>query len=244
LASVLEFAHLGMSYAFDPSVARIDAPPVAVATSPYYLLDLALTAYKSSTGITIVILTCIVEMAFALWIASRFRLAYGAMTLFFILGDAMIATALTNDRPILAIHFVQALVAGIVADVILARNRGSHLALPTLETMRAFAVLVPLAYYGSFFALTIAIEGTWWSWMSIVDALALSVAAGYGLTLLMREPAPLQPASIAAFGRDFSTGDRRRRAPVFAALLIVLEPTLYLAVFGMILYAYHLICTI
>ena len=245
LASILEFAHLGMSYAFDPSVARMDAPPALIASSPYYLLDAALTWYKSSTGMTIVVLTCIVEMAFALWIASRFRLARGAMTVFFVLGDSMIATALTNDRPILFIHFAQALVAGIVADVVLARNRAPHDTLPTLRTMRAFAVLVPLAYYGTFFALTIAIEGTWWSWMPIAGTLVLSVAAAFGLTMLMRdsEPAAL-PVPPFVVAQGLASSDRRAKAPVLAALRIVAEPALYLAVFGMLLYAYHVICTI
>jgi hypothetical protein len=248
VASILEFAHLGMSYAFDPSVARMDAAPVAAAGSPYALLDAALTQYKLGTGITIIILTAIVEMAFALWIASRFRLAPGAMTVFFVLGDTMIATALTNDRPILAIHFFQALVAGIVADVILARGRGPRVELPNLRTIRTLAILVPLAYYGTFFALTIAIEGTWWSWALISSTLVWTVAAGFGLTLLMREPAPLEASRIAiappsiAFPRELVTA--MRRPPILAALAIVLEPAMYLAVIGMILLGVHYICTI
>jgi hypothetical protein len=245
LASILEFAHLGMSYAFDPSVAYMDSPPPQVAASSYYLLDLALAEYKASTGVIIIILTSIVEMAFALWIASRFRLAAGAMTLFFVVGDSLIASALTNDRPIFAIHFLQALAAGIVADIILARSRGSRIELPSLKTLRTFAVLVPIAYYGAFFALTIAIEGTWWHWTLIADTLVWSVAAGFGLTLLMREPEPLEPAPAAfSFSRDLEVGIRRSRTRVLAALVVVLEPALYLAVGTMLVLAYHLICTI
>jgi hypothetical protein len=245
LAAILEFAHLGMSYAFDPSVARMDAPPPQVASSPYYLLDLAIASYKLGTGLMIVLLTCIVEMAFALWIASRFRLAPGAMTVFFVLGDSMIASALTNDRPIFVIHVVQALVAGIVADIILARSRGSGLSLPSLRTMRTFAVLVPLAYYGTFFGLTIAMEGTWWGWTLIAYTLVLGVAAGFGLTLLMREPLPLEAGSTStACPRErFMLGPQHKKR-VLAALLIVLEPGLYLAVAAMIIYALHVICTV
>jgi hypothetical protein len=244
VASILEFAHLGMSYAFDPSVARMDAAPTQVAGSPYALLYAALAQYKLGTGVTIILLTAIVEMAFALWIASRFRLAPGAMTVFFILGDTMIATALTNDRPILAIHFTQALVAGIVADIILARARGSRIELPSLRTMRTFAILVPLAYYSTFFALTIAIEGTWWSWSLIASTIVWTVAAGFGLTLLMREPTPLEsivPGFAPALHSRVQTATRR---PILAAALIVVEPALYLAVIGMVLLAVHYICTI
>ncbi len=244
LASILEFAHLGMSYAFDPSVAHMDAPPAQVVGSPYALLYAALAQYKLGTGITIVILTAIVEMAFALWIASRFRLAPGAMTAFFVLGDTMIATALTNDRPILAIHFAQALVAGIVADAILARGRGSRIALPSLRTMRTFAIFVPLAYYGTFFALSIAIEGTWWSWSLIASTLVWTVAAGFGLTLLMREPAPLGAVVSAGASQRASRARDTTRPRILTALVIVLEPAMYLAVIGMVLLGVHYICTL
>jgi hypothetical protein len=193
LASILEFAHLGMSYAFDPSAARMDAPPDQVATSPYYLLQVALVLYKTGTGVMIVLLTALVEMAFALWIASRFLLAPGAMTLFFLLGDGMIAAALTNDRPILIIRLCMDVVAGLVADGILARKRAKPLALPSLRRLRTFAIFVPLAYYGTFFGLTIALEGTWWNWSLIGGVIVWSVLVGFGLTFLMSEPAPLEP---------------------------------------------------
>jgi hypothetical protein len=198
LASILEFAHLGMSYAFDASAAKMDAPPDQIATSPEYLLQVALVLYKTGTGVMIILLTALVQMAFALWIASRFRLAPGAMTIFFVLGDAMMAAALTNDRPLLLIHVTMALVAGIVADVVLARGRGATFGLPSLRVMRTFAIAVPLAYYGTFFGMTLALEGSWWNWSLIVGTMTWSVIVGFGLTFLMSEPAPLTPpASLA-----------------------------------------------
>ncbi len=247
IASVLEFAHLGMSYAFDPSVARMDAPPQPLAHSPLALLDAGIAFYKMSTGVTIVLLTTFLVMAFALWIASRFRLAPGAMTLFFVLGDSMIASALTNDRPILLIHVIQALVAGIVADVVLARSRGARPALPSLATMRTFGVLVPLAYYGTFFALTYAIEGTWWSANLVAGTLMWSIVVGFGLTFLMREPLPLDFAldarALARFARDDENEEvTARRAPL-PVIVIVLERAMYLAVAVLILLVVHFICT-
>jgi hypothetical protein len=247
LASVLEFAHLGMSYAFDPSVARMDAPPTLTPGSTMATLDAGIAFFKMSTGVTIVLLTTFVVMAFALWLASRFRLAPGAMTLFFMLGDSMIAAALTNDRPILLIHFFQALVAGIVADVVLARSRGARPALPSLATMRAFGVLVPLAYYGTFFALTYALEGTWWDANLVAGTLMWSIVVGFGLTFLMREPMPLDFAldarPLARFARDgagAAVAGSRRPLPV---AVIVLERAMYLAVAVLILWVVHFICT-
>ncbi len=193
VAAVLEFAHLGMSYAFDASAAKMDAPPDQVATSPEYLLQVALVLYKTGTGVMIIILTALVQMAFALWLASRFRLAPGAMAIFFVLGDSMMAAALTNDRPLLLIHFTMALVAGIVADIVLARGRGASFGLPSLRVLRTFAIAVPLAYYGTFFGMTLALEGSWWNWALIAGTMTWSVIAGFGLTFLMNEPAPLTP---------------------------------------------------
>jgi hypothetical protein len=200
LAAILEFAHLGMSYAFDPSAARMDAPPSEVANSPYYLLDVALVLYKTGTGVMIVILTSLVGMAFALYLASRFRLAPGAMTLFFVLGDSMMAAALTNDRPLLAIHFVKALVAGIVADTILARGRtrGAPPAGADTKVLRRFGIFVPAAYYGTFFTLTIGFEGTWWNWNLVLGTLVWSILAGYGLTFLVGDSSPFAPRRAVA----------------------------------------------
>lgn len=213
LAAVLEFAHLGMSYAFDPSVSRADAPPAQVATSPYYLLAVALVLYKTGSGVLIVILTALVEMAFALWVASRFRLAFGAMTLFFVCGDGMIAAALTNDRPLLAIHLTMAFVAGVVADVILARGRRPTLSLPSLRVMRRFGAYVPIAYYGTFFAATLALTGTWWNWSLVFGSIVWSVLAGYGLTFLLNEPLPLiADPLVIAYGDGTAGGTLERDA--------------------------------
>jgi hypothetical protein len=218
LAAIIEFAHLGMSYAFDPSAARMDAPPAEVASSPYYLLDVALVLYKTGTGVMIVILTSLVSMAFALWVASRMRLAFGALTIFFVLGDMMMAAALTNDRPLLFIHICMALVAGLVGDIVLLRARTKVLALPSLRVLRRFAVLVPIAYYGTFFALTIALEGTWWNWSLVVGTIVWSVLAGFGLTFLMNEPAPLETAVLSeAFGSLVSGNETRQSQATVAA---------------------------
>lgn len=191
LAAVIEFAHLGMSYAFDPSAARMDAPPAEVATSANYLLDVALVLYKTGTGIMIVILTSLVGMAFMLYAASRMRLAFGALTVYFVLGDSMMAAALTNDRPLLFIHICNAFVAGLIGDIILWRGRSKTIALPRLQVLRTLGIAVPIAYYGTFFALTIALEGTWWNWNLVFGSIVWSVLAGYGLTFLMSEPVPL-----------------------------------------------------
>ena len=181
-AAILEFVHLGTSYAFDASAARMDAPPREVATSADYFTTTAIVLYKTGTGIMVVILQSLIEMIFAIWLVSRFRLASGAMTIFFVLGDSMMAAALTNDRPLVLVHIGMAVVAGLVADTLIARTRPSQMRFGALQL---FGFVVPIAYFATFFALTIALEGTWWNWSLIGGALVWSGLAGVSLATLV-----------------------------------------------------------
>ncbi len=184
LAACLEFVHLGTSYAFDASTARIDAPPPALASSLDYFTATAIELYKTGTGVMIVILQALIEMTFVIWLVSRFRLAPGALTLFLVLGDGMMAAALTNDRPLLLIHLGMALVAGIVGDTLIARARGAVAG----AALQRFGALVPLAYFGTYFALTVALEGTWWNPSLIGGVLVWSGLAGAALATLAAVP--------------------------------------------------------
>jgi len=118
------------------------------------------------------------------WLVSRFRLAPGALTVFLVLGDGMMAAALTNDRPMLVIHLAMAFVAGVVGDTLIARSRGAMRG----GALQAFGFLVPLAYFGTYFALTIALEGTWWNWSLVGGVLVWSALAGAALGTLVGAP--------------------------------------------------------
>jgi hypothetical protein len=174
LAAWLEFIHLGTAYAFDPAASRMYAPPNGVIYSPDYFTAATLVLYKTGSGVAIVLLQTLILMAFVLWLVARFRLAPGALTLFFLLGNGMIAAALTNDTPLLATYLTMSVVAGIVGDLLVARGAG----------LRLVGVVVPVAYYGSYFAFTLATGGVWWDWNLILGALVWSACAGGGLALL------------------------------------------------------------
>jgi hypothetical protein len=174
LAAWLEFIHLGTAYAFDPAAARIYAPPNGVLYSPEYFTASTLVLYKTGAGVAIVILQALILMAFALWLVTRFRLAPGALTLFFVLGNGMIAAALTNDTPLLVTYLAMSFVAGIVGDLLVAR--GAPLTL--------FGVVVPVTYYATYFAATLATGGAWWDWNLMLGALVWCACAGGGLALL------------------------------------------------------------
>jgi hypothetical protein len=185
LAAWLEFIHLGTAYAFDPAAARMYAPPNDAVSSPDYFIATTLVLYKTGSGVAIVILQTLILMAFTLWLVSRFRLATGALTLFFVLGNGMIAAALTNEGPLLLTYLAMSLVAGITGDLLVARLRPSPV---RPGALRLVGVVIPPVYYATYFAVTLATGGTWWDWNLILGALVWSACAGGGLALLAGTP--------------------------------------------------------
>jgi len=181
LATWLEFIHLGTAYAFDPGAARMYAPPDGAAYGPDYFTNTSFVLFKTGSGIAIVILQSLVLMGMCLWTVVRFALRPGALTILFVLGNAMIAASLTNDTPILATYLVMSVVAGCVGDAIVARVRPSR-ADPV--ALGLFGALVPGAYYGTYFLFTALTGGVWWSWALTLGAIVWAMLCGLGLTLL------------------------------------------------------------
>lgn len=172
LATWLEFVHLGTAYAFDPAAARIYAPPNGILYSPDYFTNTTMVSYKAGAGIAIVILQTFILMTAVLWLATRFRLRPGAMTIFFLLGNCMMAASITNDTPLLLTYVAMSLAAGITADVILARSANVQL----------FGFAVPVAYYATYFIVTAATGGTWFSAPLIGGAIGWAGLVGLALS--------------------------------------------------------------
>ena len=181
LATWLEFIHLGTAYAFDPGAARMYAPPDGIAYGPDYFTNTTFVLFKTGSGIAIVILQSLVLMGATVWTVARFRLRPGALTILFVLGNGMIAAALTNDTPILTTYLTMSVVAGLAGDAIVARLRPSP---ARRVAFGAFGALVPGAYYGTYFAFTALTGGVWWSWTLTLGAIVWSMLCGLALTLL------------------------------------------------------------
>ena len=146
LATWLEFIHLGTAYAFDPGAARMYAPPDGVAYGPDYFTNTTFVLFKTGSGIAIVMLQSIVLMGAVVWTVARFALRPGALTILFVLGNGMIAAALTNDTPILATYLAMSVVAGAAGDFIIARL---HPARSRPVAFGIFGALVPGIYYSN-----------------------------------------------------------------------------------------------
>jgi hypothetical protein len=195
LATWLEFIHLGTAYAFDPGAARMYAPPDGVAYGPDYFTNTTFVLFKTGSGIAIVMLQSLVLMGVCAWTVARFALRPGALTIVFVLGNGMIAAALTNDTPILATYLAMSVVAGLTGDLILARL---HPARSDPVAFGLFGVVVPGAYYGTYFLFTALTGGVWWSWTLTLGAIVWSMLCGLALTLL----AGARNESLTAYSRE------------------------------------------
>ncbi len=181
LATWLLLAHFGTAYAFDPAAGRTNAPPPISPFTPDYLTALGIGYYRVSIGVLIVIFQSTLIGGFALWLVSRLRACPGMLTLVYVMGNLPAAAAFTNHSNLLAIATAQALVTGIVADVLIARWN------PQPEKMvafRWFAVIVPMTYIGIYLIATILTDGTWWDWNVALGAWIWSGVAGYALSLI------------------------------------------------------------
>jgi hypothetical protein len=181
LATWLEFIHLGTAYAFDPGAARMYAPPDSSAYGPDYFTNTSFLLFKTGSGIAIIMLQTLIMMGVTVWTVARFPLRPGALTIFFVLGNAMIAAALTNDTPILFTYLVMSVAAGIIGDVIVARR---HPAPSRPMAFGLFGALVPGTYYSTYFLVTALTGGFWWSWALTLGAIVWSMLCGLALTLL------------------------------------------------------------
>jgi hypothetical protein len=181
LATWLEFVHLGTAYAFDPSAALIYRPPNEILYSPDLFTNITMVSYKTGAGIAIVILQTFILMGFATWLVSHFALRPGAMTVFFVLGNGMMAASITNDTPLFGTYVAMSVAGGIVADLIIARSGREPLA---GRPLHLFGFVVPVVYYATYFGVTIATGGTWWDPPLVGGALGWAGLVGAAITLL------------------------------------------------------------
>jgi hypothetical protein len=200
LATWLEFIHLGTAYAFDPGAARIYAPPDGFSYSPDYFTNTTLVLFKTGSGVAICILQSLILTGVTVWMVARFALRPGALVIFFVAGNCMLAAALTNDTQMLATYLAMSVVAGILGDAIIARLR------PTPARSVAFCTfgaLVSGAYYGTYFLYTALTGGIWWSWALTLGAIVWTTLCGLAITLLVvrgRDPVPVSwPEGYGAF---------------------------------------------
>jgi hypothetical protein len=187
LATWLEFIHLGTAYGFDPGAARMYAPPQAATYATDYFTNTTLLLFHEGTGMAVILMQSLVMMGVALWVVARFELRPGALTVLFLLGNGMIAAALTNDTPLLWTVVAMCLAGGITGDLIVARRHPSS---SRPVALGLFGALVPGAYFGTYFLVTGLTGGFWWSWALTLGAIVWAMLCGLGLSLIAANATP------------------------------------------------------
>ncbi len=159
-ASILELLH----FATDPFF-RADPERIFGVTVPHELTRDAFTLvtlhfYGQGAGLVAVLLQSILMMGVLFFLLRSVPLRPGAIVLYMVLGNAMIAMAVGTSWLEVGGIISACIVAGIAGDLFLARYG-------TLAAHRraylAFAFLVPAAYQATFLAYVVALMGgTWW----------------------------------------------------------------------------------
>jgi hypothetical protein len=181
LATWLEFIHLGTAYAFDPAAAQMYAPPDGSVYGADFFSNTTWISFKTGSGIAIVILQSLILMGPTLWMIARFRLKPGALVVFFVAGNCMIAAALSGDTPLFFTYVGMSAVAGIVGDICIARLHAEPSRPVAFAMCGAFTAG---AYYGTYLLVTAMTGGIWWSWTLIAGGVVWSMLCGLAMALI------------------------------------------------------------
>jgi hypothetical protein len=181
LATWLTLVHFGTAYAFDPAAGRVNAPPPIAPFTPDYLTALSIGYYKISLGVLVFIFQSMLMSGFAVWWVSRIRPQPGMLTLFYLIANVPAAAAFTNSSPLLGVTIAQALITGIVADLMVARL-DPQAGRPA--SLYWFGATVGLTYTGVYLLGTLIAGGTWWDWNVALGAWIWSGVCGFALSLV------------------------------------------------------------
>ncbi len=187
LASWIVMVHFATAYAMDPAAGKAYAPPDARTFSFDYFTATAIGYYKLVGGVLVLLLQSFIMASFALFIATRFDLRPGALTLLLVLGNTLPALPFTNESPLLATIFAMSLIAGIAGDVLIARMK--PLPRPP-QAYRAYAIAVPATYVAVYVIATQLTGGSWWDWSVLASMILFAGVIGLGLSLLMLPGGP------------------------------------------------------
>jgi hypothetical protein len=158
-ASIMELLHWGTQFIFLSEAESFNAP-IAPQRFPHETLTLLTLLYdKQGIGLLAVVVQSILVSGFFLFLARRFRLAPGAVTILLVVGNAFIAAAHSNYLGQFLAVILASLAAGVVADLF-RLNPAQQLS----PRWGAAAFSVPVVYWIVMLAaLAATMGGIWWS---------------------------------------------------------------------------------
>ena len=158
-ASLMELAHWGTQFIFMSEAERFNAP-LSPASVPHWTLTLLTLQYdKQGIGLLAVIVQSILVTGFVLYIARRIRLAFGAVSVLLVVGNAFIAAADSNFAGQFIAVIGASLIGGFTADLFRLDPANQHAARWGIASF-----VVPSVYWSAMLALLAAtMGGIWWS---------------------------------------------------------------------------------
>jgi hypothetical protein len=179
LASMMELIHWGTQFVFLSEAEHMNAPLDASRFPHDTLTLLTLLYYKEGIGLLAVIVQSLLMAGFALYAAQRIRLAAGALTVLFMVGNIFIAAAHSNYPGQFAAVMLASLLAGVFGDAIGRR-------------WKLFAFGVPAVYWAVLLGvLAVTMGGLWWSPDVIAGSVLFAGFAGlFTLVLTNKEQSP------------------------------------------------------
>lgn len=174
------------AFAFDAGFSKAMAP------AGYQLVDrsgnlaqMVNTYYREIDGLFAVFVHAVLIAGIVVFLARTFRLARGGFTVLFVLAIASISAMTANDVTTYVVNVLDALLTGVLADVLYATMRPSA----SVRAFRAFATLVLAAHYALFFTLEILLAGgTWWSPNLVLGSIFIPAIVGFLMSVLASTP--------------------------------------------------------
>lgn len=179
-ASMMELIHWGTQFIFLSQAERMDAPVVWYSTAHWTLTLLTLLYDKEGLGLLAVIVQSLLLAGFLIYFARRVRLAFGSVTVLFVVGNVFIAAAQSNYVPQFAAVVVASAAAGLAAD--------AFQLWPGNQSSRRWAVAgfcVPALYWSVLLAMLAGtMDGIWWSPDVIAGSILFAGLAGIAANAL------------------------------------------------------------
>lgn len=198
-AAMMELVHWGLQFVFLTDAEGMNAP-LPLAGFPHDTLTLiTLHDYKQGIGLAAVLFQALLLVGFLVFVGRRIRLAFGAVTVLFVVGNAFIALAHSNYAAQLAGVLLASAAAGLCGDLF-------KIGPETHEARWAWcAFFTPMIYWTVNLAVLALTMGVWWTPDIVAGSIMYAGFAGLFVNAIAmsgrkaREPQyniPIEPPTI------------------------------------------------
>lgn len=181
LASMMELLHWGLQFIFLSEAEGMNAPldPARFPHDTFTLLSLLY--YKQGIGLLAVTVQSLLIVGFAYYIIPRIRLAPGALTVIFLVGNLFIAAAHSNYAPQFVAVVLASVCAGALGDALRVERESS------VRRWYGAAFGMPALYWAVMLAVFAVTMGLWWTPDVISGSIVFAGACGCFVAMIVRQ---------------------------------------------------------